>query len=47
MLGRSVIIYGDIYNRFAYYSNIENTLLGMGDRYIEKKIKMKKRKKRK
>ena len=45
MLGRSVTIYSNIYNRFAYYSNIENTLLGMGDRYIEKKIKMKKRNK--
>ena len=32
LLGRSVTIYGNIYNRFAYYSNIENTLLGMGDR---------------
>ena len=32
LLGRSVTIYSNIYNRFAYYSNIENTLLGMGDR---------------
>ena len=32
LLGRSVTIYDNIYNRFAYYSNIENTLLGMGDR---------------
>ena len=47
MLGRSVTIYDNIYNRFAYYGNIENTLLGMGYRYIEKKIKMKKRKKKK
>ena len=47
MLSRSVTIYGNIYNRFAYYSNIENTLLGMRDRYIENKIQMKKKKKRK
>ena len=32
VLGRSVTIYGNIYNRFAYYGNIENTLLGMSDR---------------
>ena len=29
VLGRSVTIYGNTYNRFVYYGNIENTLLGM------------------